>query len=579
MSDYKIVMITPVITNEVSYCKAVAKYYDPDLLDEDFSYIRPPGNFNLANAIEDYYYEHGNEEIQAVIFSPTPIDSPTMYPKLEPVAFKRYPDIALFMPFVDINYLDPAPLVLVPDKIPPFITAGTNYNGYNDYRTGQGLEFTDDAHYIHYSDSTQQLFGIEDIGGVTQNGIYTRIRCNAALPYIVTAGMKCHVSGVAGFANNPNGRFTITSANTASWPNIWIEFVHDLGAGAWTDPSGQITSNFLSGVVAAVASKINRIRRERQCSVGEAVEIARLTASGGGVRNDTIGYGIIDTEAAINYSGTVPEDSRDAIGEVGELQLTDNEDGTYLYEWEEVENAKGYLIHVNGETVLSEAARFEFNKTLYHLPVGNLTFAYRGYRSSNILTEFSNNLNLSVMLSSKPIKSKYTLGDTVYFLSGSAVSSSTISQVKVRVTNPLNDSNGVQKNLYKLTGHGREFSETELFASKNSLLKNLKGQYLNENGLEVNAIYINSINTGVSSGSIDDYSGMNMYLFNFTDPDPVNNPETPMEIDSACIFDDCNLNGVTLPANVDTKAEFRSVVKSYDEITTIWTDGNPIGRS
>lgn len=37
------------------------------------------------------------------------------------------------------------------------------------------------------------------------------------------------------------------------------------------------------------------------------------------------------------------------------------------------------------------------------------------------------------------------------------------------------------------------------------------------------------------------------------------------------------LTGATLPANADTKAEFKALVGAWDAVTTIWTDGNPIG--
>ncbi len=43
------------------------------------------------------------------------------------------------------------------------------------------------------------------------------------------------------------------------------------------------------------------------------------------------------------------------------------------------------------------------------------------------------------------------------------------------------------------------------------------------------------------------------------------------------IFDNTTLEGATLPTAIDTKAEFKSLVKSYDKDTTIWTDGNAIG--
>ena len=44
------------------------------------------------------------------------------------------------------------------------------------------------------------------------------------------------------------------------------------------------------------------------------------------------------------------------------------------------------------------------------------------------------------------------------------------------------------------------------------------------------------------------------------------------------VFDNTDLEGATLPVGIDTKAEFKAAVKSYDKETTIWTDGNPIGE-
>lgn len=44
------------------------------------------------------------------------------------------------------------------------------------------------------------------------------------------------------------------------------------------------------------------------------------------------------------------------------------------------------------------------------------------------------------------------------------------------------------------------------------------------------------------------------------------------------VFDNADFTGATLPVTIDTKAEFKAGVKSYDKDTTIWTDGNPIGE-
>lgn len=46
------------------------------------------------------------------------------------------------------------------------------------------------------------------------------------------------------------------------------------------------------------------------------------------------------------------------------------------------------------------------------------------------------------------------------------------------------------------------------------------------------------------------------------------------------ILTGANLTSATMPTNADTKAEFKAVVGegNWDAVTTIWTDGNPIGE-
>ena len=58
------------------------------------------------------------------------------------------------------------------------------------------------------------------------------------------------------------------------------------------------------------------------------------------------------------------------------------------------------------------------------------------------------------------------------------------------------------------------------------------------------------------------------------------NGSSPEEIQGAktLVFDGTNLSGATMPSIMNTKAKFRDVVRSYDAESTIWTDGEPIGR-
>lgn len=58
------------------------------------------------------------------------------------------------------------------------------------------------------------------------------------------------------------------------------------------------------------------------------------------------------------------------------------------------------------------------------------------------------------------------------------------------------------------------------------------------------------------------------------------NGSSPEEIqgEKTLVFDGTDFNQATMPSFMDTKEKFRNVVRSYDADTTIWIDGQPIGR-
>ncbi len=58
------------------------------------------------------------------------------------------------------------------------------------------------------------------------------------------------------------------------------------------------------------------------------------------------------------------------------------------------------------------------------------------------------------------------------------------------------------------------------------------------------------------------------------------NGSSPEEIqgEPTLVFDGAIMTNALLPSPLDTKAKFRDLVRSYDAETTIWTDGQPIGR-
>ncbi len=168
------------------------------------------------------------------------------------------------------------------------------------------------------------------------------------------------------------------------------------------------------------------------------------------------------------------------------------------------------------------------------------------------------------VLTNKPVKPKYTVGDTVFAFDSGSILQLTIVQVQIIVTNPNNDSNGLQTNYYTFSENSLKLSEAQLASSKNHLLGKAKGAYLNDVPFE-----------SVTGLQFDNPGQADLACFNLAGLDL-----SAVVINANTIADGMSLDGnAGLPTAVDTKSEFRAVVKSYDENTTIWVDGNPIGRS
>lgn len=210
-------------------------------------------------------------------------------------------------------------------------------------------------------------------------------------------------------------------------------------------------------------------------------------------------------------------------------------------------------------------------------------------------------------LINKPKKSKYQVGDTVFFLSNGKGTSAQIVKVSSSVSNPDNDENGIQENIYYLEGFVKGFAERELFHSMNALMFDVKGDYLHKWG--------NSEQILFNSEDVISYSDFSYCLLS-----EENLPTSFQDIDfSCCIFEgaylrgaifnnstltecsfrDADLTGASLfDANISnsnfigtdltdvifnmflmSKSSFKSTVGAgnWDPETTIWVDGNPIG--
>lgn len=193
------------------------------------------------------------------------------------------------------------------------------------------------------------------------------------------------------------------------------------------------------------------------------------------------------------------------------------------------------------------------------------------------------------------------VGETAYWLSGGEIRSALIEKITVEVSNPANDGNGVQSNVYKLRGQADNVPESKIFRSKNALFYSLKGTWLVDFGENANLESATitghwdfsycKIQTGIFHNA--DFTGANFEGANIADVEFTNGNLTNASFrDADCTgvtfagatitgadFRGAILTGCEMSANMDTKAEFKALVGAgkYDPVTTIWIDGNPIG--
>lgn len=227
------------------------------------------------------------------------------------------------------------------------------------------------------------------------------------------------------------------------------------------------------------------------------------------------------------------------------------------------------------------------------------------------------------MLSAKPRKSKYTVGDTVYYNDNATIKEFVVNKVVVKVSNPLGTTNGYQVNTYGVTGKSGFIDEKYLFASKRALLAHIKNGYITypdqwayiQSLWDTDSVYdfggqdlrgLNIIQVPWTNAIIDNttfQNVVNLYsLFDtlaemkaavqsydikttiWKDGHPIvdcrgitftGNIST-LDLTGRW-FDEAVFTGCTMPTNADTKAEFKALVGSWDAATTIWTDGLPIG--
>lgn len=464
---------------EYTYCKAVCKLVDNTLVDANFQQVS-------STSIE-------NAQAAALGLSPVPLVI-FPYPGIDTDSFKHpifdsYPNVCSFVPFAK-NYGEglghypslPEALALSPSRLWPCVTGsgGKDGDGTSDWNTGTGLQFVEEAPLMNTGLTAFTITNITDQGA----GI--------ARIYFANAGdycgvnIKLHISGATGWANNPNGKYSIVSVNSGSG---YVTITHTLGAGTFGGtPLAKI--HYMSGAISVICAKINKIMEGRSCGVWEAVYAAQETGSNAGVFSSNNGYGKIDVAAAIAFAGAIIDDPHDTLGDINTLAVSVDSDGHANFTMDEVENARSFDLYENGELLISQDLYLgdAIAKSIYPVKLGLRTYKVQAIRDSQKSDE-SNEVTTNILsLSNLPAVPIYPEGLDAYYIINSVVKHSVIEKIFQNVVNPLSDNKGIATTEYLLT-NGDLVEESRLFCSMGDLLNNIKGEYINNIGYQGVDIY------------------------------------------------------------------------------------------
>lgn len=549
--------------NEYDYIKNICKDIDEDLTDEDFIGSSFSGDINGKPNYSLYDNAVGNGFRPIIIY-------PFGNPDINLIHINNnYPDYYFIQPFYKDGDSVPRIKELIPDRASSMILVAGGEDGESGWETGKGLIFTE-------SSFKYDSYVISDI--VDNEDGTCRIKCegigNQWWSYFADAfahKIPVYIKDVDGFDNNPDGvYYPVGESYYTDGTANWVDIIHELGSGTFNpDTDAKAGFNFLSGAAAVVGAKLNKIRRERECEYDEAIAVAKVTASNP-ERDDEHGYGSINVDEAIAYDEDIPIDEDQVVGEIGTLSYQRDNLGYVTFSMPEVRNAQVMRIYSGNEKKYEVDVGYgDSLRFTSAVPAGTYrAVAFTGGKDSDSSNEITIN---SMALTNRPEKSKYTIGDTVYALKGGIVELE-INQVVVEVSDVYDDGVGTQLNTYGFTDQPYTLTESELFSSKNSLLASLKGEYINQTGDIV--LGINSFDSNLSGILYEDYAGLLFDGMTFDNSDAVNGGA---EIDfTGKVIDGSGFLGCTFPTNSDTVSELKSIVKSYDKLTTIWTDGRPI---
>ena len=557
------------VETEYDYIKNICKDVDPDLTDDDFIGSSFTNNQGVPN-YSQYEDEVGSGFRPIIIF-------PYSEPEINLVNIcNQYPDYYFIQPLFNYGIAVPSAKVLNPDRPSPMIIGSGGEGGETGWMSGESLIFVESSfQYDSY-----------DISEIVDNEDGTaRIKCegigNLFWSFYVDSfelNIPVYIQGVTGFENNPDGVYYPVADSYYTDPTTnWVDITCNLGTGSY-EGGAKAGFNFLSGAVAVIGAKLNKIRRVLNCTYAEAIAIAKATASNP-ERDDIHGYGSINVDDALSFDLATPADPDSEIGEIGTLTYERDNLGNTTLRLPELRNAQSIRLYRGNDLINEQEVDYgEAYDYTSALPAG--TYRVIGYQQTSYSNSSNEITTNSMALTNRPFKSKYTIGDTVYYNGGGSITELTVTSVIVEVSDPNDDGVGQQNNKYGFSEVIQQIEESKLFSSKNSLIKNMKGNYLNRHitdgdvELTIPFAAINSLI--LSPLSFNDLAGYDWQAFPFNDPDQVYDPGgNPLDLTDS-VIDNSDFTSAVFPAAADTVAELKALVKSYDKLSTIWTDGRPI---
>ncbi len=564
-------LISNSYASERNYVKAVMKAVDAELTDDNFELYAGESIYqgiDYARTIDtaDTVILVAPETAQYNIAT-----SQGLYPTHTYVeAYPEVPIVTAFHSLSDPGATAPTTLEIFPDELTPAILVGGGQSGVSDFYKGEGLEFVDEAQ-AQYLDGSTLITSIP-IQNITADGTNANIYSSTYQLLGPKIGDYIYLTGVTGFASNPSGRFKVTFVG-----DTYVKVVHTLGAGTYGG-GATLKKEWVSCAVAAVAAKIGKIMRERDCGFWEARHCARETASAGGTHDVTTGFGEIDVDAAIAYSDPIPDDPYDTLGAAPTLSSSVVDDLTFRFSFPEVTNAKEYRIFADGVQIhSSQDGTTDERKMIANIhgidpytydytpvPLGDIDYVVKAYRdsqvtsaSNTVTSEFDSLVNL-------PPDPKFAVDATIYYFKNGNFKNGVVESITQEVSNPDNDNTGIWVTKYKLT-NGDTVDETNAARTIGQALYKFKGEYINEVLYEKVNVY--DRRTDMCGLNFDSASFVDVgWDYDFTD----------------CIVANTTFENATMPAAYTGgggAAAFVAACEYVDVDTVIWTDGNPISES